>query len=307
MSAVNKYLLCRPTGGINDIFCQIEMCWDYAEKYNRNLIIDTTNHLSLMANFSDFFSPLNRETHINNVFFSIPNEKKDILNNLTCRPCEIQHKIHQYKASHTAEGTLDSASLVKLTFDFDKNYIEDLLVHDQFGGGKLSFKLLERLVINDNIIDTIHERLNKFDPDYIAVHVRNTDYKTDYQTFFQKIYNDVANKSVLICSDDTAVIQYAKYFFNKSIILTSSDIPDLKGKPLHKMYSYENREDVLNANINSIVDLVAMGLSRKLFITNTSFFNIFSGFSSLALHLNNNRSIAKTLLRKRYPFSSGYF
>jgi hypothetical protein len=68
MSPVNKYLLCRPTGGINDIFCQIEMCWDYAEKYNRNLIIDTTNHLSLMANFSDFFSPLNRDPHIQSVF-----------------------------------------------------------------------------------------------------------------------------------------------------------------------------------------------------------------------------------------------
>ena len=51
-----KYILCRPVGGLNDIFCQIEKCWQYAEKYNRILIVDTDKSQGLLGqNFLDFF------------------------------------------------------------------------------------------------------------------------------------------------------------------------------------------------------------------------------------------------------------
>jgi hypothetical protein len=53
-----SFLLCRPHGGLNDTFCQIEKCWRYAEKFGRTLIIDTRKSC-LFGEFSDFFTPAN--------------------------------------------------------------------------------------------------------------------------------------------------------------------------------------------------------------------------------------------------------
>jgi hypothetical protein len=49
-----RYLLCRPHGGLNDTLCQIEKCWKYALKSDRVLIIDTRNS-GLHADFSEYF------------------------------------------------------------------------------------------------------------------------------------------------------------------------------------------------------------------------------------------------------------
>ena len=36
-----QVVLCRPEGGFNDILCQIELCWRYADAHERVLVVDT--------------------------------------------------------------------------------------------------------------------------------------------------------------------------------------------------------------------------------------------------------------------------
>jgi hypothetical protein len=134
------------------------------------------------------------------------------------------------------------------------------------------------------------------DRDYVAIHVRNTDYQTNYESLFNKIYPEVAGKSVLVCSDDAEVIAKAKEFFDASTVLIASEIPHTNQMPLHGERTMKADEDRKAAAINSIVDLCALGLSDKLYFMNVTAGHP-SGFSSLARHLNENKRLVLSLLQ----------
>jgi hypothetical protein len=106
----------------------------------------------------------------------------------------------------------------------------------------------------------------------------------------------VAGKSVLICSDDAEVIANAKDFFNASTVLSSSEIPHTKQKPLHGESTMKADEDRKTSAINSIVDLCALGLSGSLYFMNVTAGHP-SGFSRLAKHLNENKGLVLNLLQ----------
>jgi hypothetical protein len=200
----------------------------------------------------------------------------------------------EYSKEHG--NLVDRVSGALLTFDFEKDYSESILVHEQFGGGDLSFGLLERLTISENIRSFILDRIARLDKDFVAIHVRNTDYQTNYESLFNTIYPEVTGKSVLICSDDAGVIARAKDFFNTSKVFNVSEIPHTDQKPLHNEWTMKSDEDRKNAAINSIVDLCALGLSGKLYFMNVTAGHP-SGFSRLARHLHENKYLVLNLLQ----------
>lgn len=290
-----KYLLCRPRGGLNDTLCQIEHCWSYAENTNRILIIDAKIS-AINGKFSDYFEP---KFPSDRVIFDLSNEQLAILNKLSCFPRDIQGRIDSYTVTYSDEFTnfVASDTNTLLTFNFHKTYKEQLLVHEQCGGWIRSFFALERLVICEKIRNTVLERLKVLDQEYYGVHVRNTDVKTDYVEFFSKISSEVKDRPLLVCSDDAQVISYARNFFKSQNILVSSNIADNQGQPLH--YSTSFHDDTLKRKqvIDSIVDLFALGRSSKLFFsTLMQSGGKTSGFSELALHLSNNKNVIDSLL-----------
>ena len=50
-----KYVLCRPEGGLNDMFVQISRCYEYCINNGRTLLVDTVNNDSFKDNFSFYF------------------------------------------------------------------------------------------------------------------------------------------------------------------------------------------------------------------------------------------------------------
>jgi hypothetical protein len=281
---LEKFVLCRARGGLNDTLCQIEKCWRYAENFNRALIIDA-RHSSFYHDFSKFFQPRKESKKI---FFNISNDQLNSLNKLRCFPPEIAGKLDLYLVEFTqgAQNFVVKNTSVQITFDFSKDYDEDVLVHDQCGGGNLSLHLLERLIISSAIRSTILRRINQLDGKYLAVHVRNTDYQTNYKEFFSKILPEVKDKSILVCSDDAAVIQYARSFFttSKNFLSTKASDPETCS------------DDQMNSAIDALVDLIAMGRSRKVFFSNVTVGHA-SGFSRLAQHLSQNKYVIQKLLR----------
>jgi len=282
-----RYLLCRPHGGLNDTLCQIEKCWKYALKSGRILLIDTRNS-GLHANFSEYFEAKERAFRF---IFDIHPETLEFLNQLSCFPFELRGKLHLmdlaiFKAPNLV---LKNNPRVPLTFDFSKEYEETVLVHEQYGGGKLSFDLLERLYIAPGPRALILSRISKLDSTYCAVHVRNTDLKTNYKDLFQRILPEIRGKRVLVCSDDAAVIEYARLNC-PSEILTSSDIPDTSGVALHQL---EDREKHV---IDAIVDLIALGNAEKLYFSTHTHGGV-SGFSRLAAHISQNKYVIGSLLQ----------
>jgi hypothetical protein len=283
-----KFLLCRPQGGLNDTLCQIELCWRYAARFNRTLIIDARKS-GLHADFSEFFQ---QKKASNKILLDVSSEMFDFLNRLECFPGEIRGKIHDLDlVTWLTPNWVMKNTAVRLTFDFSKDYDQALLVHEQCGGGSSSFYLLEKLTIATKTLPIVLDRVRQFDGNYYAVHVRNTDLKTEYKAFFTALLPIVKNKRLLVCSDDLEVIQYARKFFSSSEILVSSDIPATNGGALH-----QNNTDYRTKNaIDAIVDLIALGKSEKLFFSNVTA-GYTSGFSTLAAHLSRNKYVVDGLL-----------
>lgn len=293
-SIIEKFLLCRPHGGLNDTLCQIEQCWRYAEKFGRTLIIDTLNS-GLLAEFSEFFSPRDSLTKVH---FSLSEEQLCLLNTFTCFPHSIQGKLNTYFAVYSMDSKnyVDRETTAILTFNFDKNYDELVLIHEQCGGGNLSFDLLNRISISENIRPIVLDRIQHLGHEYLAIHVRNTDYQTQYKDLFLDIYPSVTNKSLLVCSDDAKVISHAKNFFILSNVLTSSQTPQTGNKPLHLSSTHSDDAQRKKATVNSIIDLIALGRSTKLYFANVTAGHS-SGFSRLAMHLCQNKNVIDALLK----------
>jgi hypothetical protein len=299
---MKKFLLCRPCGGLNDTLCQIEYCWQYAEKTNRHLIIDTLKS-GVMANFSEFFLPLHENDAVR-VSFETSGQLLETLNLCSCAPVEIQNRIDTYQIKYVP-GELflrDAETSARLGFDFDKDYEESLLVHHNAGGGNSSHKAIQRIRFNEKTAKKIGERLASIGTDYDTVHVRNTDYTCDYKAFFETIYTKVCNRKLLVCSDDDRVVQFARAYFNQSAVLSLSSSTSAIGKPLHHPTNYGTDEERCEATVRSLVDMVALAYSENLYVTTVTSPDgktpgIRSGFSNLCVFLNKNKSILDGLLR----------
>lgn len=299
MGQGEKFLLCRPRGGLNDTLCQIEKCWKYAEQSSRTLLIDSTRS-GLLGEFSEFFQPREGAAHVH---FHVAAPQLNFLNSLSCHPQALRGKLKTYQPTYAKEigNYIDRLSGTRLGFDFDKNYDESVLLHEQCGGGTDSFALFDRLCLADDLRPLVLERLCPLGQNYLALHVRNTDYKTEYADFFREIYPRVANKPLLVCSDDDAVIAHARAFFGQSKILTTRLSVHSGDRPLH--FKYKKRgsdEQRRQAAIDTIVDLIALGRADELYFTNVTA-GFPSGFSMLAEYLCRHKSVVHELLEHPAP------
>lgn len=289
-----KFVLCRPRGGLNDTLCQIEQCWKYAERSSRTLLVDSTRS-GLLGDFSVFFQPRDRAARVH---FRLTAPQLRFLDTLPCHPHQLRGKLKTYQPSYSKEAGnyLDKKTSTRLGFDFDSDYEEAVLVHEQCGGGTDSFALLDRITLTDNLRPTVRDRIGSLGQDYLAVHVRNTDYSTAYENLFKDIYPKVANKSLLVCSDDAAVIAHARSFFDASKILTSSHADHTGNRPLHSRYKKHGSErQRKTAAINAITDLIALGRASELYFANVTA-GFPSGFSTLAEYLCGNKQVIDALL-----------
>jgi hypothetical protein len=108
---------------------------------------------------------------------------------------------------------VDGDSGEALTFSFEKDWTEQLLVHCQCGGGKLGIACLGRLSLQPSISTTVLNRISLLPSDYIGVHVRNTDMQTAYKPFFETLLPAIKGVNILICSDDRNSIDFCKQIF----------------------------------------------------------------------------------------------
>jgi hypothetical protein len=282
---MKKYVLCRPRGGLNDMLCQIQLCWDYAKKFDRTLVINTDNS-GFLDSFENYFV-LKGSTEVDVVFdFPIGAD----LTKASCVPNELFSHIDDYKAVWiSGGGFVDQASNVKVTFDFTEDYSESVLIHEQCGGGNNSIDVLANFVLSSDLAKIALDKIETLGT-YQSIHVRNTDYKTEYESFFNEIDSSSGEEKLVLCTDDYACQSYAVKFFRERLML-SSNIPDLNGKSLHANMKI-NR---LQANYDSIIDLLVLASGTKLHTTNlTGGFK--SGFSRLAEHLQARKDIIEQLL-----------
>ena len=291
---INRYLLCIPLGGLNDTLEQINRCIEYAQRYHRIIFIDTRAS-GLMGEFNYYFDFINLSDI--KIISSTNKIKYDYFNKLLVIPSVLFGNIDNMKISWNKDIQKLCAkdTNIPITFDFDLDYDELLLVHRQDGGGNGHRNLLKHLRFSKEISQEININLKHFPCDYSAIHVRNTDYKSDYLNYFQSIKISLDGKNIFIASDDEKVIEFSKYFFDRSKIFTLHRKKNLNGKPLHLRENYSTQVERLAAVTEALIDLILLANSDKLFYPLISK-GFHSGFSRIAQHLNNNKILLKQLL-----------
>jgi hypothetical protein len=227
------------------------------------------------------------------------------LNTLTCNPAALQNRIGEYVSLYSTErhNICEKTSGGLITFDFEKDHEEQLLVNEQCQSGHLAKHLLSRLVLSLRARSEVSASLSRLPQPYVGVHVRNTDYRTDYVALFESIYDQVAGKNVLVCSDDAGAISHARSFFRDSVVITATAIPNAAGKPLHRRSTYASHDERVRATITALTDLLALGCAEELYyaksVSGGDQGPARSNFSLLANHICRNKHLIESLLGSR--------
>lgn len=285
-----KYILCRPHGGLNDSLCQIEKSWTYAERFDRFLIIDLSRS-RVFYDFSLFFELAYENL---NIHFALQKTMLDKLNRLSCYPSEVQGIIDLYETEYSFEfhNFCDKKSKIQISFDYERDYNEQLLVSEQCGGGDNAISMLERVTLQKGVRAIIEKALISMPMNYTAVHIRNTDLKTDYKNLLNKIKVKIKSEYLLVCSDDINVIIYSEVNLSNVKIITTKDlVVDIFPTELTGLVD----EVVWKSSINALFDLIALANADTLFYGAVAGGGV-SGFSKLAGHLCLKKNILFNLI-----------
>lgn len=301
MNDHRKYIYCIVREGFNDNLCQMEKAWRFAERSGRILIVNS-QYGGMGDRWDKYFSTVDKRVvlHPSEGLLKYFDEVDDVYPH--CLKGRVSSHAVICSSAHNFQY-LDQVTQTSLRLDFNKEYKEKLVVHHSSGGGELSINCLARLRLRDELIELLSDALSPLEGDYLAIHVRNTDYKTEYMSFFKKIFSEVAGHRLLICSDDWTCREVAKKFFVESSVVTVSDIPDTKGRPLHNSASYvakghqhfEHKPDFYESNCAMLIDLLALAKAKKFFTPQLAHIP-FSGFSRLAENLHKHPKVIDKLL-----------
>jgi hypothetical protein len=264
-----KFLLCRPRGGLNDSLYQIERCFRYAERYQRYLVIDTEYLVStgISVNFSKIFKLAYSSDR---VFFQMTPELIGYLNSRSTYPPACKGRLDRYQTQLDDRYMfIDIFSGSQLTFNFNQNYSEEVLIHDQLGGGKEGVCCLERLKLTgpfrNDVISLLQPLLGQR---HIGLHVRNTDFLTNFKSFFEDVYQQSINQRILVCSDDLKVIEFAKEFFNQSNIIHLSTPPHTDDYSIPTFATYHcTVEQRYQLMVSLFADLIGLATSSQLILS----------------------------------------
>jgi hypothetical protein len=282
----HKFILCIPGGGINDMIQQIMFTFEYAKKYNRKSIIDTTKTRSFKHNIFDFFD-VKEETLLTydpDMFYNLVKKNK----HLTIHPNVIIPDTIDIFFNETTFSNSYMTYAYKNTstqLDGSKHYDEDIVVHSNCGFGRGICSFLKFFVPKPIILTELRSRFSQLGENYLAIHIRNTDYVSDVSGSIITLADKIsAHDVVFLASDDAGVISRFKDVFGVKI-KTFSTIKDTKNKPYH----YRAVKDI-HFVIDAMCDFLLLTLAKDYTFTCSK-----SGYST-----NANMLFRDNLFRKKY-------
>ncbi len=292
------YILCRPQGGLNDMLGEIEKCCQYADRTNRIVIVDTNYEgaETFQDDLSQYF-----ESNNANLCLSLKGFE-DSLSQLSVFPNFLLGRINSYRAVRKLHTNflVDQITQEYISFDFNRNYSEKLLVHHSSGGATNSHLLFQRLRLKKNLKLEIQKRLNRIGGAYLAVHIRNTDYFSDCSKII-KLINCSPYKKVFISTDNQESLNDLKTILVNKSVFSFANVLSVDGKPIHLKKDL-SREEIFLRNLDSILDLLLLALSEKLLLVLISgrkghgSHPVFSGYFILAWNLRSKGDILEKFL-----------
>jgi hypothetical protein len=166
-----------------------------------------------------------------------------------------------------------------------ENRPEDIIIHSRGGGGD-GYTLFNKIQFHRSVLDIFRDRYEKLNKPYLAIHIRNTDYKSDYKKFFTQ--NEVlirSYKHIYLATDDVDAIHFYRTNGLDPINFTTFPIEE------DYISLHSANIDGHTKFIDMICDIFIMGLAEKL-LSNSN-----GGFIKLARSVHGNKTIwTKSLL-----------
>lgn len=165
-----------------------------------------------------------------------------------------------------------------------------LAIHEGFGGGPDSFKLLEHVLLASDIFGEARRAIASVPPRCTAIHFRNSDYRSSFTNLSKVVSGIASEEPILIATDDKTIMKSLRTEFPSHTLLFASEI----------LADYR-----LDApTIRAVLELLLIAYCHQLVLIpldgDNSIEPKYSGFGRLAKHLWSVRTV-------RQKGMSGYF
>lgn len=275
---MEKYLICRPEGGLTDMLCQLSQCFNYALRYGRVMVIDTENSVIFASPFREYFSFVHPTLKV----VTEPREfiQTAIARGLTVHPPHARLDPRGHEQPCYVKNLNFCLSGIPLTFDFTCDHDAEVLIHQRCGRSSFDLEFMSCLRLSPRLRRIVERRWASLPKPYIGVHVRNTDIKSDTSKVMPVVRRYPG--CVFLATDSVAVQRSVRKAASRRIFI--SKIPNSRGQGLHrKRVSSKKKRSI---NTTAIVDMVLLALSKRVFVATEA-----SGYSLLSRELNLNRSV----------------
>jgi hypothetical protein len=278
----HRYILCRPRGGFNDNLAQISRCLLYAIRFRRKVLIDM-RHAGQCQDFALYFLPHPRSFRLIN--FHNGDESYFFPDSFSVYPSVLSSPVGALFPVYDPEVNLhvDPQTSVPTVFDHNRGYSQQILLHEQCGGGP-GWTALERMQLQPVVAKQIASRISQLPTPYNAIHIRHSDVSTDVCLFLETIKPQLLLSAlpVLIATDNSSVLQIARDILKGIEVVSLFEFPPglLAGQSLH----YSSATLDFPGGVAILTDLFALAFAKKLFLCSLTTGSL-SGFGNLAADL----------------------
>lgn len=275
---MEKYLICRPEGGLTDMLSQLGLCFHYALRHGRVLVIDTENSVTFALPFGEYFSVEHPSLQV----MTNPREfiQTAIARDLSVHPGHARLDPRGHEQPRHWRNLNFCLAGVPLTFDFSRDHDAAVLIHQQCGRTSFDWEFLGCLRLSPRLRRLVERRWVGLPKPYIGIHVRNTDIKSDAGKVLPLVRRYLGG--VFLATDSVAVQRSVRKAAGRRIATTG--IPNFKGVGLHRKEVSAKMK--FRINTMAVADLVLLALSKRVYVATEA-----SGYSLLARELNRNRLV----------------
>lgn len=265
MSVTDRYLLCRPAGGLADSLATIERGRQYCLRSGRILVVDGVRS-NFVRQFSDVFTMIEGDR----VVLGPSRRLLAHLDALSCRPVEVQGRLRRYEVrSFTPEGMnplesrfpVDALTGALLQVSLDDDYPEDVVLFESHSPVDGAENFLAMCRLTARVARAVNRRLEPVqrlvaDGGYVGLHVRNSDLRSDWREYMALHAESLAGRNVVVCSDDREVLDAAPAALPRSTVVVPTRVPSTGGRPYQGQFVARRHHRQLAVDV--LVDLLAL-------------------------------------------------
>lgn len=237
-----RYFFCFPQGGFND-FCEIIWtAFEYCKKFNRTLVIDTRFIITFKDDFRKYIiinDPLVYTGDIDLLFEKLKTDNVSFYPKLSSILSDFKNIYDITSKFSWKKKGIYYDDEIRCSFSLKEDYHENILFFSTVKGGPNITKLLEISELDPTLKNKILLKYNTLPKDYVAIHIRNTDYTSNFRKFQENHKHLLTNKDIFLATDDFKVTDFFKQTY-KERLFQFSNIPSVKIRQ-NRGFHYDNK------------------------------------------------------------------